>query len=319
MNIHTLNINDEQGYNGYDGKQTTWIQVLNGDKFVYINDDQTICENESFQPLTSMVIGNAISYQWNREGLPIEGANETEYQAVEAGIYTLTVTFEDGETATSNEVTLTTYPSYHISIEDEICEGEDYTTNGFNLTNLSFGIHDETMYFQNIYGCDSIISLHLVVHENPEVQIQIDTLTDNGINFRLTATGATNYKWSTGETTISIIVSPTEATTYSVIGTNNHGCTDSAEVIVSGGTGIDENSQMSLVEVYPNPAHEKLFIKTSEFVNTIEIFTMTGAMVQQQSCWSDNMEINVQNLSPGIYVLRLVTDYAVETRRFVKE
>ena len=319
LNIHTLNINDEQGYNGYDGKQATWIQVLNGDKFVYINDDQTICENESFQPLTSIVIGNAISYQWNREGLSIEGANETEYQAVEAGIYTLTVTFEDGETATSNEITLMTYPSYHINIEDEICEGEDYTTSGFNLTHLSFGIYDEALYFQNVYGCDSIVSLHLVVHENPEVQIQIDTLTDNGINFRLTATGATNYKWSTGEITVSIIVSPTEATTYSVIGTNNHGCTDSAEVIVSGGTGIYENSQMSLVEVYPNPAHEKLFIKTSEAVKTIEIFTMTGTMVQQQSCWSDNMEINVQNLSPGMYVLRLVTDYAVETRRFVKE
>jgi hypothetical protein len=206
-----------------------------------------------------------------------------------------------------------------INIEDELCEGDDYTMNGFNLTDLSAGTYDETLYVQNTFGYDNIVSLHLVVYEIPEVNIQIDTIHDNGISFRLTATGAEYYEWSTGETTASILVSPTEPTTYSVIGTNNHGCTDSAEVIVSGGTGIDENSQMSLVEVYPNPAHEKLFIKTSEFVNTIEIFTMTGAMVQQQSCWSDNMEINVQNLSPGMYVLRLVTDYAVETRRFVKE
>lgn len=319
LNVHTLNINDAQGYNGYDGKQATWIQVLNGDKFVYINEDQTICENDNFEPLTSMVVGNAVSYQWNQEGLPIEGANEPEYQAVEAGIYTLTVTFEDGETATSNEVTLVAYPIYQITIDDEICEGEDYTLNGFNLTNLSFGIHDETLNFQNIYGCDSIISLHLVVHENPEVHIQIDTINDNGISFRLTATGATSCQWSTGETTVSIIVSPTEETTYSVIGTNGHGCSDNAEITVSGGTGIGENAQMYSVELYPNPAHDKLFVKTSEPIKTIEIFTMTGTLVQRQSCWSDNMEINVQSLSPGMYVIRLVSDHAIETRRFVKE
>ena len=32
----------------------------------------------------------------------------------------------------------------------------------------------------------------------------------------LTASGGTSYKWSTGETTASITVSPTETTTYSV-------------------------------------------------------------------------------------------------------
>ena len=208
---------------------------------------------------------------------------------------------------------------YQINIEDEICEGDDYTTHGFNLTELSAGIYDESLYVQNVYGYDSIVSLHLVVYEIPEVSIQIDTIHDNGISFRLTATGAEYYEWSTGETTASITVSPTEPTTYSVIGTNGHGCSDTNEATVSGGTGIEEGNVSISAEVYPNPAHDKLFIKTSEPVNTIEIFTMTGSLVQRQSCWSDNMEINVQSLSPGMYVLRLVTDYAVETRRFVKE
>ena len=72
-------------------------------------------------------------------------------------------------------------------------------------------------------------------------------------------------------------------------------------------------------EVYPNPAHNKLFIKTSETINTIEIFSMTGTLVQWQSCWSDNIEIDVQNLSIGMYVIRLVGNHAVETKRFVKE
>ena len=208
---------------------------------------------------------------------------------------------------------------YQINIENEICEGEDYTTNGFNLTELSAGTYDETLFVHNPYGFDNIVSLHLVVYETPEVQIQIDTIYDNGISFRLTATGAESYEWSTGETTASIVVSPIESTTYTVVGSNAHGCSDIAEVTVTGGTGVEEVSMAFSAEVYPNPAHNKLFIKTSETINTIEIFSMTGTLVQWQSCWSDNIEIDVQNLSIGMYVIRLVGNHAVETKRFVKE
>ena len=208
---------------------------------------------------------------------------------------------------------------YQINVEDELCEGDDYTMNGFNLTELSAGTYDETLYVHNAFGYDNIISLHLVVYETPEVNIQIDTIHDNGISFRLTATGAESYEWSTGVTSASIIVSPTEPTNYSVVGANGHGCSGSAEVTVSGGTGIGENEQVALVDLYPNPTRDKLFIKTSEPIKTIEIFSMTGTLVQRQSCWSDNMEINVQSLNSGMYVIRLVTDHAIETRRFVKE
>lgn len=319
LNVNTLNINDTQGYAGYEGKQATWIQVLDGDVFVYINGDQTICGNETFETLTSVVVGEYTALQWMHNGMPISGANSLEYQPTEAGIYTLNVSFDNGEVLTSNEVVLASNPSNEVVISDEICEGDEYSLNGFNLTDLPFGIHDETLYFQNMYGCDSIVSLHLVVHENPEIQIQIDTIYDNGISFRLTAAGAESYEWSTGENTASIIVSPIEETTYSVVGSNAHGCSDIAEVTVSGGTGVEEANMTLSVEVYPNPAHDKLFIQASETINTIEIFSMAGTLVERHACWSDNMEIDVPNLSTGMYVIRLVGDHVVETKRFVKE
>ena len=208
---------------------------------------------------------------------------------------------------------------YQINIEDEICEGDDYTTNGFNLTELSAGTYDETLFVHNPYGFDNIVSLHLVVYETPEVQIQIDTIYDNGISFRLTATGAESYEWSTGETTASIVVSPIETTTYTVEGSNAHGCSTFAEVTVTGGTGVEEANMTLSAEVYPNPTHDKLFIKASESVNTIEIFSITGTLVERHACWSDYMEIDVQNLSPGMYIIRLVGNHEVETKRFVKE
>ena len=208
---------------------------------------------------------------------------------------------------------------YQINIEDEICEGDDYTMNGFNLTELSAGTYDDTLFVHNPYGFDNIVSLHLVVYETPEIQIQIDTIYNNGISFRLTATGAESIEWSTGETTASIVVSPIEATTYSVIGSNSHGCSDIAEVTVFGGTGVNEANMTLTAEVYPNPAHDKLFIQASEAINTIEIFSMTGTLVERHTCWSDNMEIDIQNLSIGMYIIRLVGDHTVDTKRIVKE
>ena len=49
----------------------------------------------------------------------------------------------------------------------------------------------------------------------------------------LTSFGAENYLWSTGETTGSIVVNPTTTTTYTVTGTNQYGCSDTASITVT--------------------------------------------------------------------------------------
>lgn len=318
LNIHTLNINDAQGYNGYDGKQATWIQVLNGANFVYINEDQTTCENDTFEPLTSIVVGTSSSLQWMRNGTQIEGANNSTYQPVEAGIYTLCVTFENGEVLTSNEVTLTAHPSHQTLITEDICEGEDYSLNGFNLTNLPFGIYEETLYYQNVYGCDSIISLHLTVHESINVHIIGDTIVEAGQSITLFATGAEYYEWSTGETTASITVSPAETTTYSVVGTNSHGCSDSDAITVTIGHGIHEESYQS-TQVYPNPVRDKLFIQSEQPFDLVEVYSLTGTLLYRNNSSDTILEIPTQNLCSGMYFIRLITGTSVETKTFVKE
>lgn len=318
LNIHTLNINDTQGYNGYDGKQASWIQVLDGANFVYINENQTICENDTFKPLTSIVIGASTSLQWKRDGTPIAGANSSTYQPVEAGIYTLSVTFENGEVLTSNEVSLTTHPSHQTLITEYICEGEDYTLNGFNLTNLPFGIYDETLYYQNEYGCDSIVSLHLTVHESINVHIIGDTIVEAGQSITLFATGAEFYEWSTGETTASITISPTETTTYSVVGTNGHGCSDSEAITVTVGHGIHEESLQS-TQIYPNPVRDKLFIHSEQPIDLVEVYSLTGTLLYRYNSCDTIMEIPTQNFCSGMYFIRLITGTSVETKTFVKE
>ena len=62
-----------------------------------------------------------------------------------------------------------------------------------------------------------------------------DITIEEGETATLTATGGPNFLWSTGETTASIEVSPTETTTYTVTSSdpNKPGCTDSDEVTVT--------------------------------------------------------------------------------------
>ena len=82
--------------------------------------------------------------------------------------------------------------------------------------------------------------------------------------------------------------------------------------------GITEYDALT-VSVYPNPTREKLTIEVSEPVNTLEIYTINGALVAKQSNCFDKIEINVEDYVAGTYMIRLTTDRTVEIRKFVKE
>ena len=80
---------------------------------------------------------------------------------------------------------------------------------------------------------------------------------------------------------------------------------------------VDENTHQTL-NIYPNPVSDKLTIESSEAVGFVEIYNLTGAMVVSQECNSEKAEIDVNSLHEGIYFIRITTDTATLTRRFVK-
>jgi len=67
-------------------------------------------------------------------------------------------------------------------------------------------------------------------------QVSISANTDTlceGESLTLTASGATSYEWSTGETTASIEITPTETDTYSVVGTHTDSSTSEDSITIS--------------------------------------------------------------------------------------
>ena len=235
----------------------------------------------------------------------------------EAGVHTQENVLQTVDGCDSTIVmTLTVYPSYNIEITDEICEGEDYKKHGFNLTNLSAGIHNKTRELETDFDCDSIVNLVLTVHEAPEVTISGNTNIYSGEGATLTASGADSYLWSTGETTASITVYPSATATYSVVGTTN-GCDDEAEVIVNVTVGVGEN-ELENTKVYPNPTNGELKIECLG-MREISVFMPNGQCVENIYVNDDAYTLNMSEYKSGVYYVKITTkDNAVKVCKSVK-
>ncbi|TAF73827.1 MAG: T9SS C-terminal target domain-containing protein [Bacteroidetes bacterium] len=81
----------------------------------------------------------------------------------------------------------------------------------------------------------------------------------------------------------------------------------------------EESEEISKLEtvLFPNPANEELTIVSQENITYIEIYDTKGTLVQSKAV--DNMPIftqNVQNLTDGLYVVKINTSNGTEAKRF---
>lgn len=213
-------------------------------------------------------------------------------------------------------MTLTVHPSYEQEITAEICEGEDYKENGFNLTNLSAGTYNETLEFETDHDCDSIVNLTLTVHEAPIVDIEGNTTITQGESTTLTANGADSYVWSTGETTATITVSPEETTKYSVVGTTN-GCEAESEITVNVTVGVSENDALN-AKIYPNPTQGELNVRCAG-MREITVFMPNGQTIEKINVNDDNYTLNMSNYKSGVYYLRITTENGTSIQKVLKD
>jgi len=110
------------------------------------------------------------------------------------------------------------------------------------------------------------------------------------------------YHFWTNETTVkypllSVLYDPSQDT---VINTK--------WVVKSVGENEDVNTQIqirssSAFSVYPNPAKNNITIRTGEDIQDISIFTLNGVKLIS----TNNKQVNIENLSSGIYLIKVQT------------
>lgn len=211
--------------------------VVESQPAVHITGTTTICSGDQ----TTLTASGGNSYQWST------GSTAPQINTSTAGSYSVTATSIHGCQA-STDIQVVVNPVPHVTLlgSNTLCEnvtnqliargGDTYRwsteSTDSTITISTGGIYSVTA--TNIYNCSATESIEVTTLPAPYLFI-------NGINELCEGSSATlyvfsstnNYTWSTGDTSQSITVSPTESTTYSVTVTAENGCTKSENHLVT--------------------------------------------------------------------------------------
>lgn len=140
-------------------------------------------------------------------------------------------------------LTVNPLPNVTISGDTSICQGQTTTltasdavaylwSNGGTIaTSIVNAAGTYRVTCTNTYGCTASADKSVIVDTLPMVTISGNSSFCHGTSTLLTASGAYSYEWSNG----SLLASTTVGmpATYTVTGTDSHGCSSSATLIVT--------------------------------------------------------------------------------------
>ncbi len=221
----TVMLTDLNGCTNYD---TTVVSIGTG--LTVVLNDETLCEGDT-------IVFNAgnpgTTYTWST------GENTQTIFATDAGVYSVTVVDANNCSGSdSATVTVVQLPPLSAGADTAICEGESITltalgagTFEWSTTDTSASItvaplQDETytVTLTGGNGCTVSDDVFVSVNAYPSFDLGADFSLCNGDGATLSASDATQYAWSTGESTADINVNPATTTTYSVTATNAGNC-----------------------------------------------------------------------------------------------
>jgi hypothetical protein len=228
--------------------------------------------------------------------------------------------------------TITVNPIPVITVNTgSICSGNSFTISpsGANTYTYSGGSAIVTPNVNTSYSitgtsAEGCISANeaittITVNSLPTITVSTDyTVFCAGQVSNLTASGANTYSWSTGQTTPQITISPTTTSTYTIYGTSTEGCQDFTMITVNVSlcTNLNELDTTSLIDAYPNPTYDKLYIKGLNKNQIITISNVIGESIMSIEITNDEIFcLNLETIIPGIYFITTQNN----TLKFVKK
>ena len=300
--------------------------------------DQTICNGYS----ATLTATGGDTYLWST------GATTQSITVNPTSTSTYTVTAYVGNSQDTDSVIVTVNPNPNVVIangsEVSILEGEYVTlsvsgantylwNNGATQPNIAVSPNTTTTYSVTGYinNCSDTKQVTVNVFESVSANAGEDVtvcLDDNTVTLTAAASsGGDQFLWSTGETTSSIIVSPEVDTEYTVTVYNELDYdTDEVMVFVNDciDTEVPDDSESLEFLVYPNPTFGDLNIKITGLLNvsSIHLYDLSGKALYSETI-SDGEEhtyiktLNLSNFAAGIYLLKLVDNQNVITKKIV--
>lgn len=299
-----------------------------------------LCEKDEL----NLTASGAESYQWLIDNkADSNSGNVFKLVAVQTGNkgkYRVIGTDAKGCSAwDEKEVDVKELPVGSIDVVKEICEGQDLmlkaTSNATGnswlgpdgkliASNPVYTILSVTQKNEGLYtfkaiaanGCSLLLTRNIDVKPKPTIVID-----KQGNNLVATA-GFGSYKWFVdgieipGKTTVVLTAEKTGKYTVEVMGGN--GCVGTSEEVNLTNLGIDATTWAGNVLFYPNPVKSVLNIKGAENLNSIRLYDAAGREVlfihKPHASYVD-----LSNLNPGFYVIRMEAHTGMVTRQIIKE
>ena len=187
--------------------------------------------------------------------------------------------FEDEFTDYQNLTTFIYSPQAKVGVEEE----KSFGTSGFTLEAEVNGLNNEYQWYKNGSKITDAI--------NKTLEISEASAADNGYYFC--------YVTNTVVTSLTIQ-------------------TENVTLTYDASLSIDNNEFSKAIKLFPNPVNDILQIRNSNNVaiNKIEIFNILGKRVQVLN--EPKIFINVSSLPKGIYLMNIISEKGVTTKRIVK-
>ena len=267
--------------------------------------------------------------------LPSNNTSYTDNDNVDGALfYQIEVVMNGSCLRTTRDVTYTgsrsniVYNGEIVYTDTAVVTCEEYEWNGTVYTQS--GVYQQD--YTSSLGYDVHAILHLTIVHYPGFSISGNTSIVSGSSTTLSVTPTNpqwSYLWSTGATTSSITVSPTETTTYYVTVTNGPCELSSWETVNVTPTGVNEWDN-GIVSLYPNPTTGTVIVELGTDVTgkniEIQIFDIYGRMLDAtnpsdaRSASPQTVEIDLSRYATGVYMLKVVKDSnVVAIGKVVKE
>ncbi len=314
-----------------------------------VSPDVTICSGDNTTLLASGA-GNNGTYSWDNN---LGNGNPKVVSPNSTTTYIVTGTDSNGcSDDASVVVTVENNPTISVTPNSTICSGNNITlqasgagnngsynwsNNQGNNSSITVSPNTTTTYSvtgTNSYGCSAQANVIVTVESSPIVFANsnlTNALVGDNIQFNSNGSNASNYSWQFGDGNSSSSPNPTHsdnnAGTYNVqlTGYNISGnCSDQDSFSINiseNNLNIEEITNDNLT-IIPNPNQGLFKIKFKESLiqsTKIEIFNSLGKLIKSQTINQgvENIEINLQELSTGIYYLKYNFENKIITQKFI--
>lgn len=274
---------------------TTFDVIVKNNSIDITLEDIVICTGETIEFVTGGI-----------------GSFDVEASSIDNNaVGTTTVTYTVAESATQCEVSETfdvtvVDATMDITADDiTICEGEVITfpTGGAgafspaSVANDVVAVTTVTYTLNEGMTCESTLTFDVTVNEVPEAVITL------GAGYELSTTSTDNVQWYLNS---NIIDGATEQTYvcaedgdyYAII--SNENCSAQSNTISVTGTIVNIVNAEGL-NVFPNPANDKLYIEFGEYSQIdVKIIDCTGKVIMNENL-SSGQFVDVSSLASGIY------------------